>query len=202
METINWEITTGCDSLGGACESCPSLLEYRDKGWDYTIKTHEKVLQLPYDTAEPTIFTVSLGSDLFHDKVPDEFIKRAFDVMNGTPRHVYEITTKRVERMALLGGVLRWTPNILAGTVVESDKEKWRIDFLRNLPTENLCVTFILGGDVGKVDLSRIKVVAVLEEQWGLKRPCEPEWIENILRQCHEQGVQVTSNYNMYAGKE
>ena len=38
--------------------------------------------------------------DLFHNNVPYEFIDKVMDVISRTPKHKYQILTKRAERMA------------------------------------------------------------------------------------------------------
>jgi protein gp37 len=47
-------------------------------------------------------------SDLFQARVPDEFILRVFAVMQATPRHTYQVLTKRSPRrsLGLSGGPL------------------------------------------------------------------------------------------------
>lgn len=203
METLNWEITTGCGNLGGGCESCPSLLEYQRKGWDYSIQLHENRLTQPTKIKEPTVFTVSLGSDLFHESVPDEFIKRAFDVMNYVPEHTFEVITKRAERLVFIAKDLEWTPNISMGVTVESEKYKWRIDCLREVPAVVRFVSFLpVLGPVGKLNLDGIHIAGMGGEDWGLNRPCESAWLDEIERQCLEQGVEITSEFNMYSLQE
>lgn len=47
-------------------------------------------------------------SDLFHEKVPDEFIARVFAVMALTPQHTYQLLTKRHGRMRSLLNNVAW----------------------------------------------------------------------------------------------
>jgi protein gp37 len=57
-------------------------------------------------------------SDLFHDNVPHKFILRVWRVMQDTPRHTYQILTKRPERMAeiLNGREFHVLSNVWLGT--------------------------------------------------------------------------------------
>jgi protein gp37 len=75
-------------------------------------------------------------SDLFHERVPDEFIDRVFDVMRRASHHVFQVLTKRSERMvewhrAHHGGPVPW--HIWVGVSVESPSYFARIDHLRRL---------------------------------------------------------------------
>lgn len=45
------------------------------------------------------IFVNSM-SDLFHHKVPMEFVQEIFATMRETPRHTYQILTKRAESLS------------------------------------------------------------------------------------------------------
>jgi protein gp37 len=49
---------------------------------------------------KPAKVFVNSMSDLFHARVPREFVARVFAVMAATPKHTYQILTKRPERMA------------------------------------------------------------------------------------------------------
>jgi len=200
METLNWELTTGCQNIGGGCESCPSLWEYREKGLDYNIKWHRDRLADPcFFTTDALLFTVSLGSDLFHEDVPSDFIQDAFSVMNREHRHTFELATKRTERLAMMADSLHFSKNIAVGVTVEEQKYKFRIDHLREVPAVNRYVSFLpLLGPVGKLDLQGIRIATIGNEQWGLHRPCEDSWIEEIKKQCGEQGVEVMPDFHTY----
>jgi protein gp37 len=57
-------------------------------------------LEEPLRRKKPTIYFVNSMSDLFHEKVPDDYIERIVDVMARTPHHSYQVLTKRAARMA------------------------------------------------------------------------------------------------------
>lgn len=201
METVNWALASGCTNLGGGCESCPSLWEYKDNGWDYSLKTHPAVLSQPGNNPEPTVYTVALGSDLFHEAVPDEFIRDAFKAMNENYHHYFEIATKRAERMESLGASLNWTGNIAAGVTVEDEDAKWRIDHLRRTPAFTRFVSFLpLLGEVGSLNLEGIHMAVVGAEEWGLKRPCQEVWVQGINKRCESQGVELLNKIRTYEG--
>lgn len=199
METVNWQLTTGCTSLGGGCESCPSLWEYRKKSMNYTLVMHRAQLAVPLMNNYPKSYTVCLGSDLFHEGVTDEFIRQTFNVMNECPEHKFEVSTKRIERALVLSGSLEWTDNIVFGTTVESDDKKWRIKLLRQIPSQNRHISFLpLLGPIRDLELMGIHSAGVGAEEWGYHRPCEDEWITDIERQCENQGVKLTEGSHIY----
>lgn len=64
------------------------------------VRTVEERLGLPLTWRKSRRVFVNSMSDLFHEDVPFEFVDRVFAVMALTPRHTYQILTKRPERMA------------------------------------------------------------------------------------------------------
>ncbi len=80
--------------------------------------------------ASSRVFQNSM-SDLFHGKVPLEYIQRVFQVMNRADWRRYQVLTKRAERREELSAQLRWAPHVWMGVSVESEKCLHRIDHLR-----------------------------------------------------------------------
>jgi protein gp37 len=68
--------------------------------WTGKVRVDEKSLDAPKSWSKPRKVFVNSMSDLFHDDVPVDFIERVWQVMKETPRHTYQILTKRPERMA------------------------------------------------------------------------------------------------------
>lgn len=68
--------------------------------WNGNVATVPEALTDPLKRKAPTTWFVNSMSDLFHADVPFDFIDRIFAVMTLTPRHTYQILTKRPERMA------------------------------------------------------------------------------------------------------
>lgn len=67
--------------------------------WTGEVSFHEHILLEPLKRRKPTKYFVNSMSDLFHEKVTDEMLDKAFAVMALTPQHTYQILTKRPERM-------------------------------------------------------------------------------------------------------
>ncbi|MBN2835171.1 MAG: DUF5131 family protein [Candidatus Delongbacteria bacterium] len=108
--------------------------------------------------------------------------------MKNTPRHTYQILTKREKIMAdyLKDKIL--PKNIWLGVTVEDKISKNKIDYLRNIQAY---IRFIsmepLLEDIGKVDLTDIHWVIVGGESGVKARPMDEEWVLNIKKQCVKQ---------------
>ncbi len=105
-----WNPITGCDKVSPGCDHCYAATfaerwrgtegHYFANGFDVQLRPDK--LDLPLRWRRPRrIFTNSM-SDLFHDKVPDEYIARVFAVMALASRHTFQVLTKRHGRMRTL----------------------------------------------------------------------------------------------------
>ena len=126
-------------------------------------------------------------SDLFHERVSDSFIMDVWQVMRDTPRHNYQVLTKRPERMSEIvskkvGAIL---PNVWLGTSVEDRDAIGRLDHLRRTPAAIRFISFEpLIGSIGSVDLADIHWAIVGGESGRDARPIREEWIDEIHNQC------------------
>jgi protein gp37 len=141
-------------------------------------------------------------SDLFHPEVSDEFIWRVFRTMAATPHHVYQILTKRPQRMADL--LSSWRQelehravepslplhNVWLGTSIEDHRYSFRSDHLRRAPAalRFLSLEPLLGPLPG-LDLSGIDWVIVGGESGVKARQMKRAWVRDIRRQCRLAGV-------------
>lgn len=135
-----WNPVTGCTKISPGCKHCYAERmakrlqamgqeNYRD-GFALTLQPH--MLELPLRWRKPQTIFVNSMSDLFHERVPYEYIERVFDVMRRASHHRFQVLTKRAERLAELDRLLTWAPNIWMGVSVESEKYRSRIDSLRS----------------------------------------------------------------------
>ncbi len=198
-----WNPVRGCTKISPGCKNCyAERFAERFRG----VKGHPfefgfDVRLVPEKLSEPLrwrsgkrIFVNSM-SDLFHVDVPDSFIGQIAEVMLQANWHVFQVLTKRAERMTSLlrSSLARATdaPYIWWGVSVEDKRHGVpRIDFLRATPVR---VRFLsiepLLEDLGKIDLSGISWVIVGGESGPRARPMKPAWVDNILDQCGRQGV-------------
>jgi protein gp37 len=67
-------------------------------------------------------------SDFFHDDIPDDYLFNILDVIKQCPQHIFQILTKRAERMLRFSkNIDRFPDNIWMGVTVESNEYKKRI---------------------------------------------------------------------------
>ena len=124
-------------------------------------------------------------SDLFYPKVSNEFIQEAWSMMERTPRHSYQILTKRPDRMAeMSASSLHALPNVWLGTSVEDDRVTHRIDEPRKVSAAVRFISFEpLIGPISRIDLSGIHWAIVGGESGPGARPMQ-EWVDEIQGMC------------------
>jgi len=188
-----WNPTTGCDKVSSGCMNCyaEAITERFTHNFPngFKLTLHQDRIDQPRHWRKPSRIFVNSMSDLFHDEVPLEFLHKVFQVMHETPQHIYQILTKRHERLAQLADSLKWSPNIWMGVSVESQKYVNRIDALRNTPAavKFLSCEPLLGAL--KLDLTNIDWVIVGGESGRNHRPIKQKWVEDILKQCQYEEV-------------
>lgn len=195
---MTWNPTTGCDKISAGCKFCYAEVmsrrlqamgveKYKD---NFEVRTHEDALDIPYTWKSSKVVFVNSMSDLFHKDVPLAFVKKTFKVMNENPQHVFQVLTKRADRLFELHKELKWTHNIWMGVSVENEKVKSRIDFLRKTDAK---VKFLslepLIGPLPKLNMKKIDWVIVGGESGHNPRPMNPDWVLDIQEQCEKKNV-------------
>lgn len=111
---LPWSLVSGCTPCSLGCDHCWSAaMTHRfadriirqtgepliDSSGNFTgcIATHTERLSIPLKRRKPTVYAV--WNDLFHEDVPDKFIAKVFQVINGNPRHTFLLLTKRPKRI-------------------------------------------------------------------------------------------------------
>lgn len=163
------------------------LEKYKDA---FKVRVHPDTLHIPYSWKTSKIVFVNSMSDLFHESIPLEFIQKVFKVMNENPQHVFQVLTKRAERLFELHKELKWTHNIWMGVSVEDDRVIERIKYLRKT---NAKVKFLscepLIGPLPKLNLRKIDWVIVGGESGHKPRPMKSEWVLDIQDQCKKADI-------------
>ncbi len=158
--------------------------------WTGRITLVHDALDAPLRWRSPQLVFVNSMSDLFHDDVPDTFIRSVFAIMKTASRHRFQVLTKRADRLAALAPTLTWTENIWMGVSVESDGYTSRVDRLRST---NAKVKFVslepLLSPLPSLDLAGIDWAIVGGESGPSARPMEASWVRAIRRQCQGSGV-------------
>ena len=193
-----WNPVTGCNEISPGCKNCyakPMSNRLQAMGQEnyrngFEVTTHQHMLLRPFEWRKPKMIFVNSMSDLFHNEVPDEFIEKAFDVMQHADHHNYQVLTKRSQRLAKLAPRMAWTENIWMGVSVETDDYLYRIDHLRETPAR---IKFIsiepLLRPIADLDLTGIDWVIVGGESGPGARPMKKEWVTDIRDKCLKAGV-------------
>jgi len=193
-----WNPVTGCTQISPGCANCYAKTfaeRFRgvaghpyEMGFDLTLR--EERVDQPLHWRKPKIIFVNSMSDLFHERVPDEFVRRVFATMEAASWHTFQLLTKRPERLAELAPTLPFPDNLWVGVSVENQRWTSRIDRLRRVPA---VVRFLscepLLGPLSDLDLSGIQWVIVGGESGHGARPMQAEWVRGIREQCRRSGT-------------
>jgi protein gp37 len=193
-----WNPVTGCTKVSPGCKNCYAerlALRLRAMGNPryvngFAVTLHRNQLDLPLRWRQPRRIFVNSMSDLFHEAVPENFILQTFEVMGRAHWHVFQVLTKRADRLRALAPKLPWGPNVWQGVSVETSRYFPRIHRLLEVPAE---VRFLslepLLGPLPGLPLDGINWVIVGGESGPNHRRVSPEWIREIRDQCEKAGV-------------
>ena len=170
--------------------------KYRNN-FEYT--EHRSDLNTPLKWKKPKMIFVNSMSDLFHENSTFDFVSAVFDTMALGSQHIYQILTKRPEKMARF--VSRWLeykhlaemPNhIWVGTSIEDKKTLHRMEPLKSMFAHVKFISFEpLLEDLEKVDLHGIDWAIIGGESGSGFRPPKEEWITSVIENCQRQNVPV-----------
>lgn len=194
-----WNPTVGCTKVSPGCKNCYAETMARRlramgvKGYEngFRLSLMPGRLTEPLQRNKPTVYFVNSMSDLFHDRVPFEYIDRVFEVIHKASRHTFQVLTKRADRMAAYFDTRRVPSNAWLGVSVENKKHGLpRIDLLRTI---NSRIRFLsiepLLEDLGPLELAGIHWVIVGGESGVRARPMQLDWANNLRRQCAKAEV-------------
>jgi protein gp37 len=188
-----WNPTTGCHKISPGCLHCyaEALTQRFPKNFPngFNLTLHPERLKEPSRWRTPSRIFVNSMSDLFHEDVPLDFIQQVFATIRATPWHIYQILTKRHERLSDLASQLDFPSNVWLGVSIENQDYAHRLESLRSIPVS---VRFIscepLLGPL-KLNLTNINWVIVGGESGQKYRSMKIEWAADIRDQCQESGV-------------
>lgn len=194
-----WNPTTGCDKVSPGCTNCYAeriakrLKAMGASGYEtgFDLSLMQDRLEQPLKRKKPTMYFVNSMSDLFHEKIPFDFIDKVFSVIENTKRHTYQILTKRSKTMREYFSTRIVPGNVWLGVSVENKKHGLpRIDDLRHIDARIKFISCepLLEG-LGIIDLTYIHWVIVGGESGPKARIMRTEWVEPVKNQCKLQGV-------------
>jgi len=192
-----WNPVSGCTKISAGCDHCYAERfaerwrgvrgNYFENGFDLQLRPN--MLGRPSSWRKPQLIFVNSMSDLFHPDVPDDYIDLVFDEMEAVDRHVYQVLTKRPERLRRYArkryGKRIIPRHIWIGTTIESGEYAWRANMLRevNVPIRFLSLEPLIGA-VDRVDLSGIGWVILGGESGPGRRPMEISWAREVRDRC------------------
>jgi len=198
-----WNPVRGCTKVSPGCKHCYAETfseRFRgvpghpfENGFDLRIVPEK--LDEPFRWSSPRMVFVNSMSDLFHEDVPDEYIAKVADVMLAADWHVYQVLTKRADRMASLLNT-RLSDAAAASHIwwgVSVEDQQYGIPRIATLRTSAAKVKFLsiepLLEDLGTIDLTSIDWAIVGGESGPKARPIQPEWVRSLRDQCFEADV-------------
>lgn len=215
---VTWNPASGCEVVSEGCKFCYAKTLADNKrgtpafpnGFDLTIRPHK--MAEPRRLRQPSRIFVNSMSDLFWDQIPDDYRLRVIDVIASTPRHQYQVLTKRPEKMLEVNRKLGGFPdNLWAGVSVENARNLWRMDILRQVSASVRFISaepiigpltglnldgihwVITGGESGAHLLdsdvrARRSLVDLVGGAW-VPMPERVQWVRDIRDACHVASV-------------
>lgn len=198
-----WNPVRGCTKISPGCAHCyAETFAERFRGVpDHPYEQGFDLRLVPEKLSEPILWSkqrmvfVNSMSDLFHEAVSDEYIELVVKVMATADWHVYQVLTKRSERLRdLLQSKLRFAaemPHIWWGVSVENRRHG--VPRIAHLREADAAMSFLsvepLLEDIGEVDLKGMDWVIVGGESGAGARPMRKEWVKNVRRLCRKARV-------------
>jgi protein gp37 len=193
-----WNPVTGCSKVSPGCAHC--YAETFAERWrgvpghpyeqGFDLRLWPQRLEVPLRWTRPRMIFVNSMSDLFHEDIPDDYVAEVFDIMRRAHWHVFQILTKREDRMVELGAELPWPANVWMGVSIENRRFVHRADRLREV---DAAVRFIsaepLLGPLEGLDLTDIDWLIAGGESGPRHRPVHAEWLRDLRDHCAAEDV-------------
>ena len=201
-----WNPVTGCTKASSGCDNCymfklyPRLKAMGAPGHQTApddVRLMPDRLLAPLSWKKPRYVFVNSMSDVFHPRVPFDYVAEMFSVMREASAkygHVFQVLTKRPGRAVAwwrkyeLEFADGWPSNIWIGTSVESQKYAPRLTVLERLPAS---VRFVSAEPLlERLDLTEwlnrgaLQWVIVGGESGPGARPMDIDWVRSLRDQC------------------
>jgi len=193
-----WNPVRGCTKISPGCAHCyAEVFAERFRGvpghpyeQGFDLRFVPEKLAEPLRWPKPKMVFVNSMSDLFHEDVPTDYIRRVVEVMEKANWHTYQVLTKRSDCLrALLQNELHAAallPHIWWGVSIENRHHG--LPRLLDLQSAPAAVRFLsvepLLEDLGPVNLDGIHWMIVGGESGHGARPLNQAWVINLRDQC------------------
>jgi protein gp37 len=196
----SWNPATGCEQVSPGCDRCYAmrLVNVRQVnnprspryGHPFSeVMLHGDRLDQPSRWKTSKRIFVNSMSDLFHRDISDAFVDRVFDEMERNKRHIFQILTKRAERMKRYVNK-RYTTDpcpvhVWLGVSVENRDYAWRVKMLSeaNAATRWISAEPLLGS-LTDLDLGGLDWLVAGGESGPGARPMDPSWVRELRDRC------------------
>jgi protein gp37 len=136
---LTWNPASGCTKISAGCKYCyaENLAENKrgtlafPVGFDIVCKPHK--LGEPSKVKRPSLIFTNSMTDMFHEKIPDEYRDRIIEAMKAAPQHRYQVLTKRPEVAERYFSTRRVPDCMWLGVTVEHQLTAHRIETLRRV---------------------------------------------------------------------
>ena len=204
----------GCTRVSPGCEKCYAeriaarfgskvdnpyygIAEFKNGKPRWTGKTEVlwNTFDHPRRWAEPSLVFVNTMSDTFHEDIPDEAIIKLFEELNEIDWHIYQILTKRPERMLQFykEGKLPKKENFWYGLSVEDQARCDRLQVFSQMdaPVKWVSAEPLLEdiSDEIRQHLDYIDWIVCGGESGPQARPMKPEWAWELYEVCQRKQV-------------
>jgi protein gp37 len=210
---MTWNPLTGCTRVTPGCDHCYAFTlhnirhkTYKEHNglWPETGKLMPRQYALPFSEIQlfperleqplrikqPHLVFVDSMGDLFHHKVPLDYVLACFEVMRKAHWHTFQILTKRGNRLQKVASLIDWPPNVWMGVSIENDRLTARADQLRRVPA---AVRFLscepLLEPLPSLNLDGIDWVIVGGESGEGARPMREAWVCDLQDRCVAQNI-------------
>jgi len=211
-----WNPLIGCTPVSEACRNCWAaavtgsrkggveaglVKKHTDENGKISFSFSGKIELRPGQLSEPlndkgdSIYFVGSMTDIFHNNVSEAYIDEIFKVMEAASWHIFQVLTKRPERMAAYTQKRYATTeppkNIWFGTTVENQRcfdERYPHLKSTKAALKWLSVEPLLG-PIAFESMEDIHWVVVGGEKDGNANPMKKEWVESIRGACEKYNV-------------
>lgn len=195
---LTWNSVTWCSLYSDWCKNCyakgmalkwQKLWVKKYKNW-FDISLHNDSLDIPRKRKKPSLIFANSMTDLFHEKIPFDYLKQVFEIMNSNKQHIFFVLTKRAERMLELTKKLEIWDNIWIWVTIENQKYVNRLEILKKIKSKyKYIVCEPLLSEINFPDLEWIDWLTWGNESWPNRRPVKEEWVESLKEQCEKYSV-------------